>query len=260
MAPLLLIAVAVAGVVFGREASQNQILSAIGDLVGVESARAIQVIIENAGQKPDAGFLASAIGTIFLLLGAAGVVEQLQDSLNTIWRVVPKTGRGILGFFRDRVVSYSMVLSVGFLLLVSLVISAVLTAVSGIIGGFLPIDVATAHILDLLISFAFITFLFAVIYKFVPDVQISWRDVWIGAATTSLLFSVGKILIGFYLGHSAVTSIYGAAGSLVTLLLWVYYSSLMFFFGAELTQVYATRYGSRVSASENVQSPSPARE
>jgi membrane protein len=255
MAPLLLIAIAVAGLVFGREASQNQIIGVIEDLVGVQSARAIQAIIESAGQRPDSGFFASAIGLMFLLLGAGGVVGQLQDSLNTVWRVVPKTGRGILGFLQDRLVSYSMVLSVGFLLLVSLVISAVLTAVSGIVGGFLPINAATAHILDLVVSFAFITLLFAVIYKFVPDVRIVWRDVWIGAATTSLLFSVGKSLIGFYLGHSTVTSIYGAAGSLVTLLLWVYYSSLMFFFGAELTQVYATRYGSKVSSAENTQRP-----
>jgi membrane protein len=246
MAPLLLMAIAVAGLVFSREASQNQIIGVTEDLVGVQSARAIQAIIESAGQRPDSGFFATAVGTILLLLGAAGVVGQLHDSLNTIWRVAPKTGRGIRGFLQDRLVSYSMVLSVAFLLLVSLVISAVLTAITGIVGGFLPIDAATAHILDLVLSFAFITLLFAVIYKFVPDVEIAWGDVWIGAAVTSLLFSVGKYLIGFYLGHSAVTSIYGAAGSLVTLLLWVYYSSLMFFFGAELTQVYATRYGSRV--------------
>ena len=260
MAPLLLIAIAVAGLVFGREVSQNQIIGVIEDLVGVQSARAIQAIIESAGQRPDSGFFASAIGMIFLLLGAGGVVGQLQNSLNAIWRVVPKTGRGIMGFLQDRLVSYSMVLSVGFLLLVSLVISAVLTAVSGIVGGFLPISAATAHILDLVVSFVFITLLFAIIYKFVPDVQIAWRDVWIGAATTSLLFSVGKFLIGFYLGHSTVTSIYGAAGSLVTLLLWVYYSSLMFFFGAELTQVYATRYGSKVTSAKNAQNPRPASE
>ena len=132
---------------------------------------------------------------ILLLLGAAGVVGQMQDSLNAIWRVVRKTGRGITGFVRDRLVSYTMVLAVGFLLVVSLVVSAVLTAVSGIVGGFLTIDAATAHILDLVVSFAFISLLFAVIYKFVSDVGIAWRDVWIGAATTSLLFSVGKFLI-----------------------------------------------------------------
>jgi len=260
IAPLLLIAIAVAGSVFGREASQDRIIDAIQDLVGFQSARAIQAIIESAGQRPDSGFFATAAGMILLLLGAAGVVGQLQDSLNAIWRVASKTGRGIMGFVRDRLVSYSMVLGVGFLLVVSLVISALLTAVSGIVGGFLTIDPATAHSLDLIVSFALITLLFAVIYKYVPDVRIAWRDVWIGAATTSLLFSVGKFLIGFYLGHSTVTSIYGAAGSLVTLLLWVYYSSLMFFFGAELTQIYATRYGSKVTSEENAPSPIPASE
>jgi membrane protein len=248
MAPVLLIAIAVAGLVFGREASQNQIIGLIEDVVGAQSAGAIQAIIESAGQTPDSGFFATVIGMIFLLLGAAGVVGQLQDSLNTIWRVVPEAGRGIIGFLQDRLVSYSMVLSVGFLLLVSLVLSALLSAVSRIIGGFLPIEAATAHI-----SFAFITLLFAVIYKFVPNVRIAWGDVWIGAATAALLFSFGKFFIGFYLGHSTVTSIYGAAGSLVTLLLWVYYSSLIFFFGAELTQVYAHRYGSKVTSAENAQ-------
>jgi membrane protein len=260
MAPLLMIAIAVAGLVFGQEASQNQVIGIIEDLVGVQGARAIQDIIESAGQRPDAGVFATLVGMILLLLGAGGVVGQLQDSLNTIWRVVPKTSRGIMGFLQDRLVSYSMVLSVGFLLVVSLVISAALTAVSGIVGSFLSIDAATAHVLDFVVSFAFIMLLFAIIYKFVPDVRIAWRDVWIGAATTSLLFSVGKFLIGFYLGHSTVASIYGAAGSLVTLLLWVYYSSLMFFFGAELTQVYATRYGSKVTSAENAQSPRPASE
>jgi len=250
MAPLLLIAIAVAGLVFGREASQIQIIGVIADVVGAPSALAIQAIIETAGRTPDSGFFSTAIGMIFLLLGAASVVGQLQDSLNAIWRVVPKTGRGIIGFLQDRLVSYSMVLSVGFLLLVSLVLSALLSAVSRLASGFLPIEAAAAHILDIVISFAFITLLFAVIYKLVPTIRIAWSDVWIGAAAAAMLFSFGKFLIGFYLGHSVVASIYGAAGSLVTLLLWVYYSSLMFFFGAELTQVYATRYGSKVAAGE----------
>jgi membrane protein len=250
MAPLLLIAIAVAGLVFGREASQIQIIGVIADVVGAPSALAIQAMIESAGQRPDSGFFATAAGMILLLLGAASVVGQLQDSLNAIWRVVPKTGRGIIGFLQDRLVSYFMVLSVGFLLLVSLVLSALLSAVSRLASGFLPIEAAAAHILDIVISFAFITLLFAVIYKLVPTIRIAWSDVWIGAAAAAMLFSFGKFLIGFYLGHSVVASIYGAAGSLVTLLLWVYYSSLMFFFGAELTQVYATRYGSKVAAGE----------
>jgi len=260
IAPLLLIAIAFAGSLFGRETSQDQMIGAIQDLVGFESGRAIQAIIESSGRRPDSGFLATVTGMILLLLGAAGVVGQLQDSLNAIWRVASKTSRGLKGFVQDRLISYSMVLAVGFLLVVSLVISALLTAVSGIVDGFQTIDAATAQSLDLIVSLVLTALLFAVIYKYVPDVRIAWSDVWLGAATTSLLFAAGKFLIGFYLGHSTVTSIYGAAGSIVTLLLWVYYSSLMFFFGAELTQVYATRYGSKVICAERAQSPSPARD
>ena len=260
IAPLLLIVIAVAGSVFGREASQNQIIGAVQDLVGFQSAQAIQAIIKSASQRPDSGFLATVAGLILLLLGAAGVVGQLQDSLNAIWRVKFKTGRGIKGFVQDRLVSYSMVLGVGFLLVLSLVVSALLSAASGIVGGFLTIDAATAQSLDLIVLFVLIALLFAVIYKYVPDVRIAWSDVWLGAATTSLLFAAGKFLIGFYLGHSTVTSIYGAAGSLVTLLLWVYYSSLIFFLGAELTQVYATRYGSKVTFAENARGPRLASE
>ena len=225
-----LIAIGAAGSLFGREAAQSQLIDAIEGLVGFHTARAILEIIESAGQRPDAGFFATAAGMVLLLLGAAAVIGQLQDSLNAIWRVASKTGRGLRGFVQDRLVTYLMVLGVGFLLIVSLAASALLTAVSTMMGGYLPIHVATAYILDLTISFTFITLLFAVIYKFVPDVRVAWRDVWIGAAAASLLFSIGKFLIGFYLSHSMATSVYGAAGSLVTLLLWVYYSSLMFFF------------------------------
>ncbi len=256
IAPLLLIAIGAAGSLFGREAAQSQLIDAIEGLVGFHTARAILEIIESAGQRPDAGFFATAAGMVLLLLGAAAVIGQLQDSLNAIWRVASKTGRGLRGFVQDRLVTYLMVLGVGFSLIVSLAASALLTAVSTMMGGYLPIHVATAYILDLTISFTFITLLFAVIYKFVPDVRVAWRDVWIGAAAASLLFSVGKFLIGFYLSHSMATSVYGAAGSLVTLLLWVYYSSLMFFFGAELTQIYAARHGSKATAVENANAAS----
>jgi len=251
IAPLLLIAIAFAGSLFGQEASQDQMFGAIQHLVGFESGRAIQAIIESSGRKPDSGFLATVTGMILLLLGAAGVVGQLQDSLNAIWRVASKTGRGLKGFVQDRLISYSMVLGVGFLLVVSLVISALLTAVSGIVDGFQTIDAAMAQSLDPIVSFVLIALLFAVIYKYVPDVRIAWSDVWLGAATTSLLFAAGKFLIGFYLGHSTVTSIYGAAGSLVTLLLWVYYSAQILFWGAEFTQVYANRFGERIVADSN---------
>lgn len=229
IAPLLLIAIAVAGFAFGREVAQNRIVDTIAEIVGVQTARAIHALLDSAGRRPEQGFFATALGTVLLLVDAGGVVGQLQDSLNTIWGVTPKTGRGMFGFLKDRFFSYAMVLGVGFLLLVSLVISAGLTAVSRLVGGLLPGVETLAHGVDLGVSFAFITLLFALIYRFVPDVRIRWRDVWIGAAMTSLLFSVGKVLIGIYLGRSSVTSVYGAAGSVVTLLLWVYYSSLIFF-------------------------------
>jgi len=250
IAPLLLIAIAVAGFVFGREVAQNRIVDTIAELVGVQTSRAIQALLNSAGRRPEQGFFATALGTVLLLVGAGGVVGQLQESLNTIWGVTPKIGRGMFGLLKDRFFSYAMVLGVGFLLLVSLVISAGLSALSQLVGGFLPGVETLAHGVDLSVSFAFITLLFALIYRYVPDIRIRWRDVWIGAAITSLLFSVGKVLIGIYLGHSSVTSAYGAAGSLVTLLLWVYYSSLIFFFGAEFTQVYASKFGLGVVPSE----------
>ena len=254
LAPLLLVAIAVAGLVFGREAAQNQIVGALMEIVGLQSARAIQDMIESAAEKPDSGWFATILGMALLLFGAAGVVTQLQDSLNTIWGVAPKPGRGLRGFLRDRVVSFSMVLGVGFLLLVSLVVSAALTALTQVLGYLLPGTAALAYVMDIIVSFGFITFLFALIYKFMPDARIAWRDVWIGAAMTSFLFSIGKFLIGLYLGHSTVISIYGAAGSLVSVLLWVYYSALIFFFGAEFTQVYASKVGSGVVPAANAES------
>ena len=252
LAPLLIIVIAVAGLAFGREAAQHQIFGAIQGMIGPDSARAIEMVIRNASE-PKSGIVSTIVGLLALLFGAAGVVGQLQTSLNTIWGVTAKSGRGMWGFLRDRVISFAMVLGIGFLLLVSLAISAVLSALTEFMSGFIGEAAVIAHLLDLVVSFAFVTILFAMIYKFLPDVQIPWRDVWIGAALTSLLFTVGKFLIGLYLGRSGVTSIYGAAGSLITVLLWVYYSSLIFFFGAEFTQVYATQYGSGVTPTENAQ-------
>ena len=177
----------------------------------------------------------------------------MQTSLNKIWGVEPKPGAGVRGFIRQRFISFAMVLSIGFLLLVSLVVSAVLTAMTQLIGATSGEETFFTHALDLTVSFVFVTLLFALIYKFLPDARIRWKDVWIGAALTSILFSVGKFLIGLYLGSSGVASIYGAAGSLITVLLWVYYSALIFFLGAEFTQVYAAEYGSGVRPAENAQ-------
>ena len=204
-------------------------------LVGQESAVAIQAIIQNANSKPDSGILSTVLGVLILLIGAGGVVGQLQTSLNTIWGVTPKD-QGVWGILHQRFISFALILAIGFLLLVSLVVSAFLTGLSQFVGNFFGATAFVAHALDLVVSLMFATALFAMIYKILPDVKIEWRDVWVGAGLTSILFSIGKILIGLYLGSSGITSPYGAAGSLITILLWVYYSSLIFFLGAEFTK------------------------
>jgi membrane protein len=252
--------IAIAGFAFGREAAQNQIVETIQGMIGRDSAQVIQQMIQNASNKPKTGMISTVVGIVALIFGAGGVVGQLQTSLNTIWGVAPKPGQGIWGFVRQRFVSFTMVLGIGFLLLVSLAVTAFVTGLTQMMGAWFGGTAVLAHVLDLLVSLVLITVLFAMIYKVLPDVHIQWRDVWIGAALTSILFTIGKYLIGLYLGTSGVSSTYGAAGSLITVLLWVYYSSLIFFLGAELTQVYASRYGSGVAPSENAEKISAARE
>lgn len=253
LAPLLLIAIGVAGFVFGREAAQNQIVETLQGMIGQESAKTIQEMIQASNEKPKTGMISTIIGFVALLFGAGGVVGQLQTSLNKIWEVTPKPGQGIWGFVRQRFFSFAMVLSIGFLLLVSLVVTAVLSSFSRMLSSFLGDATFVAHALDLLVSFGFVTLLFALIYKYVPDVEIQWKDVWVGAALTAILFTIGKYLIGLYIGTSGVSSTFGAAGSLITILVWVYYSSLIFFLGAEFTRIYATEYGSGVAPAENAQ-------
>ncbi len=244
LAPLLIISIAVAGFVFGHEAAHNQIVMTIQGLVGRESAEAVQAMIQSASNRPESGMLSSLIGGIVLLFGAGGVVGQLQTSLNAIWGVKAQSDSGVHEFIRRRFISFAMVLAVGFLLLVSLTISALISGAAQFMGGLIGEAALIAHVLDILLSFGFITLLFATIYKLLPDVEIQWNDVLTGAAMTSVLFTIGKSLIGLYLGSSAITSIYGAAGSIITVLLWVYYSALIFLLGAEFTQVYAGMYGS----------------
>jgi membrane protein len=253
LAPLLLIAIGVAGLVFGREAAQNQIVETLQGMIGLDSAKAVQEMIQASNEKPKTGMLSTIIGFVALLFGAGGVVGQLQTSLNRMWEVTPKPGQGIWGFLRQRFFSFAMVLAIGFLLLVSLVVTAVLSSFTAMLGSFLGDATFVAHAIDILVSFGFVTLLFALIYKYVPDVEIQWIDVWVGAALTSILFTVGKYLIGLYIGTSGVSSTFGAAGSLITILVWVYYSSLIFFLGAEFTRVYATQYGSGVAPAENAQ-------
>jgi membrane protein len=253
LAPLLLIAIGVAGFVFGREAAQNQIVETLQGMIGQDSATTVQEMIQASNEKPKTGMISTVIGFVALLFGAGGVVGQLQTSLNKIWEVTPKPGQGIWGFIRQRFFSFAMVLSIGFLLLVSLVVTAVLSSFTGMLSSLLGDATFVAHAIDILVSFGFVTLLFALIYKYVPDVEIEWRDVWVGAALTAILFTVGKYLIGLYIGTSGVSSTFGAAGSLITILVWVYYSSLIFFLGAEFTRVYATQYGSGVAPAENAQ-------
>lgn len=254
LAPLLIIAIAVAGLVFGREAAQNQIVETLGGMIGQDSAKAVQDMIRNASEKPKTGVTSTILGIVALLFGAGGVVGQLQTSINTIWGVAAKTGQGVWGFIRTRFLSFAMVLAIGFLLLVSLAITAFVAGLSQVMGSLFGGAKIIAHVLELVVSFGLVTVLFAMIYKFLPDVKIQWRDVWTGAALTSVLFTIGKFLIGLYLGTSGVTSTFGAAGSLITVLLWVFYSSLIFFLGAEFTQVYATYYGSGVVPAANAES------
>jgi membrane protein len=250
IAPLLVIAIFIAGLAFGKEAAQGYLLDQIRGLVGVQGGEAIETMIAHANQ-PRTGSLAAVLGVITLLAGAAGVVGQLQDALNTIWEVVPKPGRGVIGFLKDRFLSLAMVLGFGFLLLVSLILSTVLTALGTFFVGLMPAAAPALEVANFVISLAVTALLFAMIFKLLPDAEIAWGDVWIGAALTALLFTLGKFLLGLYLGRSGITSTYGAAGSLVALLVWVYYSAQIVFFGVEFTKAYANRFGSRIVPSQD---------
>lgn len=243
IAPLLLITVAVAGMVFGREAAQGRITQELSGVLGSATAKAVDAMIL-AAAKPKSGAIATALGILTLFLGAAGVFGQLKEALNTIWNVAPQPKRGIAGLLRDRFLSLAMVLGVGFLLLVSLIFDA---AISALGERLFPAAGAVLQALQMLVSFGLITVLFAMILRFLPDrrPRPEWRDVWFGAGFTSLLFVLGKFALGFYLGRSAFSSTYGAAGSLVVLLVWVYWSAQILFFGAEFTQVYTRTHGSR---------------
>ncbi len=248
--PLLIIVIAIAAQIFDRTAVQQQIINQIAGLVGSTGAEAIEVILDNASES-DEGSVAAILSVVTLILGASGVFGQLHGALNTIWEVKPKPGRGILGTIKDRFFSFTMVLGVGFLLMVSLMVSTVLAAFNEFVTNALPSLLILAQLINFVVSFGIITILFALIFKVVPDVRVAWRDVWVGALVTAFLFTVGKWAIGLYLGNSAPGSTYGAAGSLIVLLLWVYYSAQILFLGAEFTQVYANKYGSRIVADEN---------
>ncbi len=246
LAPLLVIAIAVAGLVFGEAAAQDQIVDMISGSVGPEVAVTIQLIIKNASQN-SSGVWATGLSIGLLLLGASGVFNQLKRALNTIWGIRPEPKNGIIALLKARALSFSMVLLVGFLLLVSLASRTVMAALDAYLSEWLP-QLAQISRLEFLVSLGMITLLFAIIFKSLPDASIAWRDVLLGAGVTALLFGLGEYLIGLYLSRG-VDSPYGAAGSLVVLLLWIYYSAQILLFGAEFTQVYANKYGSRVRPS-----------
>jgi membrane protein len=256
LVPFLVVVIALIGLVFGQEAAQSAILSQIAALVGEQSAEAIKDMIQRADQ-PSTGVVATVIALATLLLGASGVFGQLQDALNTVWGVEPKEGRGVWGFVKDRFLSFVAVLGTGFLLLVSLVLSSALAAMGKWFSGQLPLPEAVLELMNVALSFVVVTGLFALIFKVLPDAKVAWRDVWVGAALTSVLFTVGKFALGLYLGKSNVASGYGAAGSLVLVLLWVYYSAQILLYGAEFTQVYANRVGDRIVPTSDAQVTDP---
>ncbi len=243
LAPILILSIAIAGLFFGQEAARGEIYTQVKDLLGTDAAAAIQAMIHNAS-RPGAGVIATIVGLVTLAIGATTALAELKDGLDQIWEAPPERTSGFWYFLRKRLLSVGLILSLGFLLLVSLVFSALVSAFARRWGPAAGTGLVL-QIVNFVVSFALVTLLFAMIYKILPSVRIAWKDVAIGSVITAALFTVGKSLIGLYLGNSAVASSYGAAGSVILVLVWVYYSAQIFLLGAEFTKVYAHRYGSR---------------
>ncbi|HEX3274467.1 MAG TPA: YihY/virulence factor BrkB family protein [Gemmatimonadales bacterium] len=241
LAPILVIAIGVAGVAFGPEAVRGEVVGQIRGLVGEQGAVAVQSMLQGAA-KPSAGVLPTAIGLITAFLGATGAFIELQTALNAIWRVQPRPGVNLGAFVRQRLISFGLVIGVGFLLLVSLLVSAALAAFNRYLGSRFPGLTVLWEASNVIVSLGVVTLLFAMVYKILPDVRLGWRDVWVGALVTAGFFSIGKQVIGLYLGTSSLASTYGAAGSVVVLLVWVYYSSQVVLLGAEFTRFYVERF------------------
>ena len=252
IAPLLVIAIGVAGLALGQEAVKGQLNQQLSQYIGGQAAQAVQSMVQSAS-KPSHGWIATILGFATLLLGASGVFGQLKDALNTIWEVQAKSGGGIKAFVRERLLSFGMVLVIGFLLLTSLLLSTFIAGLSGWLESKLPMPAFVWQVATFLVSFGIVTTLFAFIFKVLPDVKLAWRDVWVGAAVTALLFELGKLGLGYYLGKQGAESAYGAATAVVLLLLWVYYTSCILFFGAEFTQVYARERGVKVAPKEGAE-------
>ena len=257
IAPLLLIVISIAGLIFGAEAARGEIIGQLQSLMGEQGAKAVQGLLESVS-KPAESATATIVGVVLLLIGATTVFTELQDALDRIWRA-PERDRstGIWGLIRSRLLSFGMILGIGFLLTVSLVFSAALAALGKWWGPLFAGWEALANLVNFSISFVLTTAVFAMIYKIMPRVHIRWHDVWIGAAVTALLFTAGKFLIGLYIGKSGVTSGFGAAGSLVVVLVWVYYSAQIFLMGAEFTWVYSHTFGSRKRQSASATATDP---
>lgn len=250
LAPLLVLVIAGIGFFFGEQAAEGQIMGQLEGMLGADGAAGVQEMIRNANQ-PTQGLVATVVGLATMVIGASTVFGELQDAMNTVWDAKPDPSQSWFDYVVARLTSFSMILVVGFLLLVSLVLTAAVSALDSFLAGLFPGADLLARVINLIVSFGMVTLLFAMIFKYLPDAKIAWRDVWAGAAGTALLFAVGKELIGLYLGQASSTSVYGAAGSLVVVLLWVFYSSQILFFGAEFTQVWSRTRGSLAEAAEN---------
>lgn len=256
LAPILLIVIAIAGIAVGRDAAELAVSAQLSGLLGEQGADLLQAIVQGAANNTS-GILAASVATITLLVTASGVFGEMQSSLNQIWKVEPAS-TSLSTLVRARAASLGLVGALGFLLLASLLVSAALSGLSDYINARLPVGAWVLSAINTIISLALIALLFGAIYKVLPDRSLSWRDISFGAVVTAILFTVGKSIIGWYLGTSAVASSYGAAGSLIVLLLWVFYSSAIFLFGAEITRAYATTLGTRGDLVEEVSEPSEA--
>ncbi len=250
LSPLLLAVVAIAGLAFGAEAARGEIVEQFRDTIGTEAASFVEQLVVKSSSESN-GIVAAVIAFAVLLFGASGVFAELQGALDTVWKLPGRRSNGgILEVVKDRLLSFTLVCGAAFLLLVSLVVTAFLAGINGVVAGWLPGMDILAQMVNFVINFVLTAALFAMMFKWLPDIRLAWRDVWIGAAATAALFSIGRYLIGLYLGRAAVGSTYGAAGAFVVLLVWIYYSTQILLFGAELTFVYAQRFGSGVRTPE----------
>lgn len=243
VAPLLLMVIAVAGLLIGDGAAEQELFAQLRNLIGTNGAATLQEIVRSANDSGQ-GVVAAIISGITLFIGATTVLAQLQKSLDRIWKASPRQGMGILNLLKVRLQALGLVLALGFLLAISMVATAAIAVVSTLLGGWIGQSEALLHLINGLFSFVVVTLLFALTYRFLPNLTIAWRDVLVGAAVTSLLFGIGKTAIGLYIGHSAISSSFGAAGTFIVFLVWIYYSAMIYLFGAEFCHVYACRHGS----------------